>query len=91
MEVLAVTASSGLDAQNNSTSADSEEEKKLPSTLTLLVLPQQAQLLADLESKGTLHTTLVYRGDPNTAKAFTDKQAAYFTAKQAASEESAHD
>ncbi|QWU13171.1 pilus assembly protein CpaB [Paenibacillus sophorae] len=93
VEVLAVTASSGQDAQSNSNApADKEEdEKELPSTLTLLVLPEQAQLLADLENKGKLHAALVYRGDAVTAQQFIDKQDAYFTAKQAKTEEAAHD
>ncbi|MDN8588131.1 Flp pilus assembly protein CpaB [Paenibacillus sp. 11B] len=83
VEVLAVTASSGLDAQiGNNGSSEDDEDNELPSTLTLLVQPQQAQLLADLENKAKLHTSLVYRGDPVTAKAFTDKQDAYFTAQQ---------
>ncbi|WP_339310850.1 Flp pilus assembly protein CpaB [Paenibacillus sp. FSL M7-0896] len=83
VEVLAVTASSGLDAQTGTkVTAEDDEENELPSTLTLLVQPQQAQLLADLENKAKLHTSLVYRGDPATAKAFTDKQDAYFTAQQ---------
>lgn len=91
VELLAVTASNGLDAQTTSPTAKADEEKELPSTLTLLVLPQQAQLLADLESKGRLHATLVFRGDPHTAKAFTEKQAAYFTAKQEGKEVPPHD
>lgn len=82
VEVLAVTASSGLDAQTgNNGSSEDDEENELPSTLTLLVQPEQAQLLADLENKAKLHTSLVYRGDPVTAKSFTDKQDAYFTAQ----------
>ncbi|MNC37937.1 SAF domain protein [compost metagenome] len=83
VEVLAVTASSGLDAQtgNNGSTKDDDEDNELPSTLTLLVQPEQAQLLADLENKAKLHTSLVYRGDPVTAKSFTDKQDAYFTAQ----------
>ncbi|ASA23407.1 Flp pilus assembly protein CpaB [Paenibacillus donghaensis] len=82
VEVLAVTASSGLDAQTGTdTTSDDDEDNELPSTLTLLVQPEQAQLLADLENKAKLHTSLVYRGDPISAKAFTDKQDAYFTAQ----------
>ncbi|AIQ13817.1 Flp pilus assembly protein CpaB [Paenibacillus durus] len=90
VEVLAITASTGLDAQTRSNApADKEgDEKELPSTLTLLVLPQQAQLLADLENKGKLHAALVYRGNAATAKSFTDKQDAYFKDK---TEEAAHD
>ncbi|MDF2923906.1 MAG: pilus assembly protein CpaB [Paenibacillaceae bacterium] len=93
VEVLAVTASNGSDAQTNSNTATNKEEKEkeLPSTLTLLVLPKQAQLLADLENKGKLHAALVFRGDSATAKAFIDKQDAYFTAKSAQTEGAAHD
>ncbi|WP_025845239.1 Flp pilus assembly protein CpaB [Paenibacillus ehimensis] len=92
VEVLAVTTSGGVDAKLDSRSpTDKGDEKELPSTLTLLVLPQQAQLLADLENKGKLHAALVYRGDTITAQAFIDKQDAYFTAKQVKMEEAAHD
>lgn len=78
VEVLSVTTSSGLDAQ---TTANDQNERELPSTLTLLVRPEQAVLLTDIESKGKLHAALVYRGDAATTQLFLDKQEAYFSSK----------
>ncbi|WP_141499724.1 Flp pilus assembly protein CpaB [Paenibacillus luteus] len=87
VEVLAVTASSGVDAQTNPPSSDNQEDEyELPSTLTLLVLPQQSQLLADLETKAKLHATLVYRGTPDSAKTFIDKQDAFLSSSTAPKE-----
>ncbi|MGV2881754.1 Flp pilus assembly protein CpaB [Paenibacillus taichungensis] len=93
VEVLAVTTSSGTEAQSpESMPTDSgEDEQELPSTLTLLVVPQQAALLADLENKSKLHVALVYRGNAATAKTFTDKQDAYFTAMSAPKEEGTYE
>ncbi|MGG4220617.1 Flp pilus assembly protein CpaB [Paenibacillus jamilae] len=91
VEVLAATTSGGQDAQQSSQSDKEQDEQALPSTLTLLVLPEQAKLLADLENKSKLHAALVYRGEAITAKAFTDQQDAYFASKAAQKEESVHE
>ncbi|MEG0825556.1 MAG: RcpC/CpaB family pilus assembly protein, partial [Oscillospiraceae bacterium] len=74
VEIISVTASSGYDANQrdagpNGAAAQDEDEKELPSTVTLLVSPEQSRVLADLEAEGKLHLSLVYRGAPaNTAK-----------------------
>lgn len=74
VEVISVTASSGYDAnQRNAgpeiTASQDEDEKELPSTVTLLVSADQSRVLAELEADGKLHLSLVYRGAPeNTAK-----------------------
>ncbi|OME30042.1 RcpC/CpaB family pilus assembly protein [Paenibacillus sp. FSL E2-0274] len=93
VEVLAVTTSSGTEAQplETATTDSDGDEQELPSTLTLLALPQQAAVLADLENKSKLHVALVYRGNAATAKTFTDKQDAYFTAMSAPKEEIGHE
>ena len=68
VEVIGVTASSGYDA-NTGAQAENEDERELPSTVTLLVSPEQSRVLAELEADGKLHLSLVYRGAPgNTAK-----------------------
>lgn len=68
VEVISVTASSGYDA-NTGTSSANEDERELPSTVTLLVSPEQSKALAELEADGKLHLSLVYRGThANTAK-----------------------
>lgn len=58
VEVIAVTTSSGYDADQTK----EDEEKELPSTITLLARPEQAKILAELEQEGVLHVSLVFRG-----------------------------
>ncbi len=73
VEVISVTASSGYDA-NTGEAKSEKDERELPSTVTLLVSPEQSKVLAELEADGKLHLSLVYRGTPaNTAK-FTEAQ-----------------
>ena len=74
VEVIAVTAGSGYDANTGEQEADAEE-KELPSTVTLLVTSEQSKILAMLEADGALHVSLVYRGDKENAAKFTEAQA----------------
>ena len=57
VEVLAATQSSGADKEYQAPQDDEEEnpEESLPSTITLLVNTEQAQLLAHLEESNSLH------------------------------------
>lgn len=73
VEVIAVTATSGLDA-NTGKQAEDGEERELPGTVTLLVTPEQSKILAELEADGKLHLSLVYRGEHKTAQVFIDAQ-----------------
>ena len=73
VEVIAVTANSGYDA-NTGEQGDGDAEKELPGTVTLLVTPEQAKVLAELEADGKLHLSLVYRGDQTNAAAFITAQ-----------------
>lgn len=73
VEVISVTASSGYDA-NTGEAPDEETEKELPSTVTLLVTPEQSCALAELEADGDLHLTLVYRGTEENRKEFLKVQ-----------------
>ena len=68
VEVIAVTAKSGDDANTQ----EQEEEKELPSTVTVLVRPEQSRLLARLEAEGEIHLSLVYRGDSQKAAQFIE-------------------
>lgn len=43
-------------------------------TVTLLVSPEQAKVLAELEAEGTIHLALVYRGDRENADKFLTSQ-----------------
>lgn len=69
VEVIGVTASSGYDA-NTGEAPSEEDERELPSTVTLLVSPEQSRVLAELEADGKLHLTLVYRGSRENADRF---------------------
>ena len=73
VEVIAVTANSGYDA-NTGEQAEGDSEKELPGTVTLLVTPEQSKVLAELEADGKLHLSLVYRGDQTNAAAFITAQ-----------------
>lgn len=74
VEVIAVTANSGYDA--NTGEQDGETEKELPGTVTLLVPPEQGKALAELEADGKLHLELVYRGAKEQAEQFIRAQEA---------------
>ena len=74
VEVVGVTTSSGYDTNQADTQTDkstsSNNEKQLPATVTLLVSPEQAKILAELDSEGKLHLSLVYRGTKDGAQKF---------------------
>lgn len=72
VEVIAVTAKSGYDA--NTGEKTEEEEKELPSTVTILVKPEQSRLLARLEAEGEIHLSLVFRGETEKAAEFIKAQ-----------------
>ena len=71
VEIIATTLSDGTDS-------DMQEEKDdagLASTITVLVTPEQARLLAELEQEGSIHAALVYRGNRENADKFLEEQA----------------
>lgn len=70
VEVIAVTAKSGYDANTE----EETEEKELPSTVTVLVKTEQSKLLARLEAEGEIHLSLVYRGEYSKAMEFITAQ-----------------
>lgn len=75
VEVIAVTAGSGYDANTESSQPQStDEEKELPATVTLLVAKEQAKVLATLETEGSLHITLAHRGNVESANKFLTAQ-----------------
>lgn len=75
VEVISVTASSGYDANQRGAGSGEDEERELPSTVTLLVSPEQSRILAELEADNKLHVSLVYRGAPENAAKFIEAQA----------------
>lgn len=86
VEVIAVTANSGYDA-NTGEREDKDSEKELPTTVTLLVTPEQSRILAELEADGKLHLSLVYRGDAGNAARFIAAQEAVLEELYAPAEE----
>lgn len=72
VEVIAVTDKKGTDA--GSGTEDEDEGKSLPSTITLLVTPYQADIVAELEAEGEIHAALVYRGEAAEAQKFIEAQ-----------------
>lgn len=73
VEIIGVTASTGYDTDTGEQSKD-KDEKQLPATVTLLVSPEQAKILAELEADGKLHLSLAYRGSKESAAKFTELQ-----------------
>ena len=77
VEVIAVTANSGYDA--NTGEQNEDNEKELPGTVTLVVTPEQSKVLAELEADGKLHLSLVYRGNAANSVKFIEAQEAVLT------------
>ena len=76
MRVITTTTKDGSDKDQLTPNEDGTYE--LPTTVTLLVNPQQAKLLVAYENTGNIHASLVYRGDSKTAQKFLDAQDKYF-------------
>lgn len=74
VEVIGVTASTGFDTDTGEDTSKNDKEKKLPATVTLLVSPEQAKILAELEADGKLHLSLIFRGTEESAAKFTGLQ-----------------
>ena len=74
VEVIAVTDKEGYDEGEVVVTSDGEEEADLPETVTLLVTPNQASILAELEAEGEIHISLVYRGTADNAQKFIAAQ-----------------
>ncbi|MHB9020142.1 MAG: Flp pilus assembly protein CpaB [Minisyncoccota bacterium] len=77
VEVIAVTANSVYDTDSGKQAADTmknDNQKALPSTVTLLASPEQSKILAELDSDGKLHLSLVYRGTKDNAAKFIGLQ-----------------
>lgn len=71
VEVIATTLSDGTDSDMQQEGDDAG----LASTITVLVSPEQARLLVELEQGGSIHAALVYRGNSGNAKQFLEEQA----------------
>ena len=74
VKVITATTSKGIDVDRIN-----EDTREIPATVTLLVNPEQAKLLAKYEQSGKIHLALVYRGDKETANKFLEAQEKVFT------------
>lgn len=72
VKVIAVTANTGYDTDTGE--QPKNDEKQLPSTVTLMATPEQSKILAELEADGKLHLSLVYRGSKESAAKFIEAQ-----------------
>lgn len=70
VEIIATTLSDGTDSDMQ----EEEDDAGLASTITVLVTPEQARLLAELEQEGSIHAALVYRGNRENAGKFLEEQ-----------------
>ncbi len=70
VEIIATTLSDGTDSDMQ----EEEDDMGLASTITVLVTPEQARLLAELEQEGSIHAALVYRGNRENAGKFLEEQ-----------------
>ena len=86
VEVIAVTANSGSDA-NTGEQTEEGEDRELPDTVTLLATPEQSLVLAELEAEGDIHLSLVYRGAQENAAEFVAAQEAVLAELYAPEEE----
>ena len=73
-QAISVSIKSFAEGLSGKPAADEEDDKELPDTVTLLVSPEQAKVLAELEAEGTIHLSLVYRGDRENAGKFLAAQ-----------------
>ena len=84
VKVITTTTKDGFDKDEVTPNEDGTYE--LPTTLTLLVNPEQAKMLVQYENTGIIHAELVYRGDSKTAQKFLDAQDRYFESMEEAEE-----
>lgn len=79
VKVITTTTSGGIDETEVVPNEDGSFE--LPSTITLLVSVKQATVLANYEEGASMHIALVYRGEPEKAQKFLDKQDKFLETK----------
>ncbi len=84
VRVVTTTTAGGIDKEGVVENEDGSYE--LPSTVTVLVTPEQARLLVECEENAALQAGLVYRGDKENAQKYLDKQTEYLLKGAAANE-----
>ena len=68
VKVLAVTNDVGVDKKED----NNNPEEELPTTITVLVNREQAELIANLEETSKMHVSLVYRGTEKEAQKYME-------------------
>lgn len=81
VKLVAATNSTGVDNTSDNAAKEKSKEEDMPSTLTVLVTPQQELKLVDYENNGKLHAALVYRGIQANAQKFLDMQDQYLNSQ----------
>lgn len=80
VRVITTTTSEGIDVSDIEAASEGDEEsdttERLPATITLLVSPLQAKLLAQYEAQADMHLALVSRGNADAAKEYLAEQTA---------------
>ncbi len=79
VKLIAATNDTGVDNTSDQSTKDKSKADDMPSTLTVLVTPEQMQKLVDYENNGRLHAALAYRGSQESAQKFLDTQEQYLT------------
>ena len=72
--MLIISTSPTSPRSNSTVEQPKDDKKQLPSTVTLLVSPEQSKILAELEADGKPHLSLVYRGSRENAAKFLASQ-----------------
>lgn len=75
VKVLAVTNDVGVDKKED----NNNPEEELPTTITVLVNREQAELIANLEETSKMHVSLVYRGTEKEAQQYIEQQNSIIT------------
>lgn len=78
VKLLAATTSTGTDTNGQQKEKNEKStDEDMPSTLTLLVSPAQAEKLVDYEANGKIYAALAYRGTEKEAQNFLDEENQY--------------
>lgn len=75
VKVLAVTNDVGVDKKED----NNNPEEELPTTITVLVNREQAELIANLEETSKMHVSLVYRGTEKESQKYIEQQNSIIT------------
>lgn len=75
VKVITTTTSGGVD--ENEVEKNEDGTFDLPSTVTVLVTPKQAVLLANYDETSAMHVALVYRGTEEKAQKYIEMQDKY--------------